>query len=183
VELWQELRAVGGRTTRETLHITADDAQERLAAALQTPDSRVVVAVTEDDQIHGMAILSEVVLGPMTPGRAVQLNNVVVTARHRKHGVGHALVAAAAAYADEVGADQVIVNVPPNMRDANRFYARLGFTPAVVRRIAPVAVLRRRLSAPEHPVAAMEELTRKRLITRPGRPLRRRLSATTRGNN
>jgi hypothetical protein len=37
------------------------------------------------------------------------------------------------------------VNVPPAARDVNRFYARIGFAPMVVRRSAPVAQLRRRL--------------------------------------
>jgi hypothetical protein len=82
------------------------------------------------------------------------------------------LVAAAAAYADEIGADHVAVSVAPGLREPNRFYARLGFSPVVVRRVAPVAILRRRLSTGEHPVAALEELTRRRLVSR--RPTRRR---------
>jgi hypothetical protein len=48
-------------------------------------------------------------------------------------------------FADEVGAGDVVVNVPPNARDVNRFYARLGFAPLVVRRSAPVGHLRRKL--------------------------------------
>jgi GNAT superfamily N-acetyltransferase len=178
--LWQELREAGGRTARESLHVVVDDAKERLTAALRDPGCRVVVALEADD-IVGMAVLCLTSLGPLTTLHAVQLNHVVVAKSHRKRGVGHALVAAAAAYADETGAEQVIVGVNPTLREANRFYARLGFTPAVVRRVAPVAVLRRRLSAPEHPVAALEELTRKRLITRPRRGSRRRLSGAGRG--
>jgi hypothetical protein len=38
-----------------------------------------------------------------------------------------------------------VVGVAPNGRDANRFFARLGFAPLVMRRIAPVAALRRAL--------------------------------------
>jgi GNAT superfamily N-acetyltransferase len=180
--LWQELREVGGRTARENLHVAVDDAKQRLSAALNDPACRVVVAADDDGEILGMAVLCCTSLGPLSPLHAVQLNHVVVAKHHRKRGVGHALVAAAAAYADETGAEQVIVGVTPSLREANRFYARLGFTPAVVRRVAPVAVLRRRLSAPEHPVAALEELTRKRLITRPRRASRRRLTAAGRGN-
>ena len=56
---------------------------------------------------------------------------------------------------------------PPTLREPNRFYARLGFSPVVVRRMAPVGVLRRRLADGGHPVAALEELTRRRLIARP----------------
>ena len=181
LDLWQELREAGGRNARESLHVAVDDAEERLKAALKDPTCRVVVAADEDDGILGMAVLCLTSLGPLSPLHAVSLNHVVVGRRHRKRGVGHALVAAAAAYADETGAEQVIVGVAPTLREANRFYARLGFTPAVVRRVAPVAVLRRRLSAPEHPVAALEELTRKRLITRSYRGTRRRLTGAGRG--
>jgi hypothetical protein len=37
--------------------------------------------------------------------------------------------------------------VSPTGRDANRFFARLGFAPLVIRRIAPVGTLRRMLGA------------------------------------
>ena len=181
--LWQELRAAGGRQAREGLSVAVDDAEDRLAAAVHDPKCRVVVAVSDEDEIQGMAVLCLTTLGPLSAVRAVQLNHVVVTDRHRKHGVGHALVAAAATYADEMSAEQVVVGVSPNLREANRFYARLGVTPAVVRRIAPVSVRRRRLSAPEHPVASLEELTRRRLIARPRKSVRRRLAATGRGNS
>jgi hypothetical protein len=63
----------------------------------------------------------------------------------RKHGVGTNLLREAVVFADEVGAGDVVVNVPPNARDVNRFYARLGFAPLVVRRSAPVGHLRRKL--------------------------------------
>jgi ribosomal protein S18 acetylase RimI-like enzyme len=183
LSLWQELREVGGRTARENLQVAIDDVGERLSAALDDKNCRVVVAAGDRDEIQGMAVLCRTSLGPLSQLHAVQLNHVVVAKGHRKRGVGHALVAAAAAYADETGAEQVIVSVSPTLREANRFYARLGFTPAVVRRVAPVAVLRRRLSAPEHPVAALEELTRKRLIARPRRSARRRLTGAGRGTS
>jgi GNAT superfamily N-acetyltransferase len=183
LDLWQELREVGGRTARENLHVAVDDVGERLAAALEDEICRVVVAADDQGEILGMAVLCLTSLGPLSQLHAVQLNHVVVAKGQRKRGVGHALVAAAAAYADETGAEQVIVSVSPTLREANRFYARLGFTPAVVRRVAPLAVLRRRLSAPEHPVAALEELTRRRLIARPRRGARRRLTAAGRSSN
>src|SRR5664280_834960 len=64
-------------------------------------------------------------------------------------GAGGALVAAAAAYAGEIGRDQIMVNVLPGARDVHRFYARLGFAPLVVRRVTSIAALRRRLGAAE----------------------------------
>jgi GNAT superfamily N-acetyltransferase len=166
LRLWDELRTTGGRATRDALQVAVDDATERLQDALDDPGCRVVVA-TYAEGVQGMAVLSRTSLGPLSSVSAVALNHVVVADRHRRHGVGHALLAAATAYADEIGAEHVLVGVAPALRDANRFYARLGFTPVVVRRMASVPALRRRLAASEHPVAALEELTRRRLIARP----------------
>ena len=75
----------------------------------------------------------------------VVVDLVHVTGSQRKKGVGTQLLRCAVAFADEVGAADVVVNVPPSARDVNRFYARIGFSPMVVRRSAPVGQLRRRL--------------------------------------
>ena len=65
---------------------------------------------------------------------------------YQRRGAGKALVAAVTAFAEERGLDQIVVSVHPGSREANRFFARLGFAPLAVRRVAPVAVVRRRLS-------------------------------------
>jgi GNAT superfamily N-acetyltransferase len=104
-----------------------------------------VVAVGEDDAPLGMALFS---LGPtnaLLDLPALLISHVVVGDGNRRRGAGKALVGAAAAYADERGLDQVVVSVNPGSREANRFFARLGFAPVVVRRVASVAMIRRRL--------------------------------------
>ena len=54
----------------------------------------------------------------------------------------------------------------PGSRDANRFFARLGFAPLAVRRVAPVAVVRRRLTGTDvRPLS--EHLVRRRARARP----------------
>src|SRR5262249_17218918 len=73
----------------------------------------------------------------------------LVAARHRRRGAGRALLVAAVDYADDYGYDQIVVGVGPNSREANRYYARLGFVPMVTQRLASVAVLRRSLGLPE----------------------------------
>jgi N-acetylglutamate synthase-like GNAT family acetyltransferase len=85
----------------------------------------------------------------------------VVQRSRRHHGVGRALVAAAADFATEKQADHLAAGVYPSLRDANRFYARLGFAPVAVRRIAPVTVLRRRLSQ-DRPAAVLASGVRRR---------------------
>src|SRR6266576_4339118 len=166
LRLWEELRRTAGRSTRDALLVAVDDISERLLDALAHPGCRVIVATYADETL-GMSVLTRSSLGPLSSVSAVQLNHVVVANGHRRHGVGHALLAAATAYADEIGAEHVLVGVSPGLRDANRFYARLGFSPVVVRRMASVPALRRRLADSEHPVATLEELTRRRLIARP----------------
>ncbi|MDX6202593.1 MAG: hypothetical protein QOJ83_2093, partial [Frankiales bacterium] len=52
----------------------------------------------------------------------------------------------AVTWAEEVGADEIVASVLPSLREANRFYARLGFAPLVMRRVVPVSTLRRNLA-------------------------------------
>jgi GNAT superfamily N-acetyltransferase len=166
LRLWNEMESTSGRNMRDVLHLGMTDVRSRLLDALHHPLHRVIVATT-GNQVHGMAVLSRTSLGPLSTAFAVQLSHVIVAGGHRRSGIGHALLAGATAYADDIGAEHVMVGVAPMLRDANRFYARLGFSPVLVRRMTSVALLRRRLTDSEHPVAAVEELARRRLIARP----------------
>ncbi|HEY6745008.1 MAG TPA: GNAT family N-acetyltransferase [Mycobacteriales bacterium] len=109
------------------------------------PEHRVVVAVDESDAVIGAAVLGADTAGGLVDPPSVYVSHLLVGTEHRKRGAGRALVAAAAGYADELGVDSVVVGVAPTGRDANRFFARLGFAPQVIRRIAPVTALRRAL--------------------------------------
>ena len=75
-------------------------------------------------------------------------------------GLSRALVAAAAAFAEERGVDQLVVAVHPAQREANRFFARLGLVPLTVRRSAPVSAVRRKLAAAER--SPVEHVVRRR---------------------
>jgi ribosomal protein S18 acetylase RimI-like enzyme len=92
-----------------------------------------------------MAVLTVTAYAPLFDQRAVHAHYLHVRDGYRRMGVGKALLAAAVALAEETGAEHVVTNVLPQMRDTQRFYARLGFSPVVVRRSVPVAALRRRL--------------------------------------
>jgi ribosomal protein S18 acetylase RimI-like enzyme len=101
------------------------------------------------EEILGMAVMEPDVLALLVEHRVAHLSHLLVAARHRRRGAGRALLTAAVGYADERGYDQVVVGVSPHSRDANRFYARLGFVPVVTHRLASVAMLRRSLGLPE----------------------------------
>jgi GNAT superfamily N-acetyltransferase len=144
VGLWTALQELSPRR-RGGVPAAREVLSERYAAAVADPTMRFVVATDEPGEIVGMALLA--------PGATTPLDDPVLSVTHlcvadgwQHRGVGKALIAAAAGYADEAGIDQVVVSVHPQSRDVNRFFARLGFSPYVVRRTAPVVALRRRLA-------------------------------------
>jgi ribosomal protein S18 acetylase RimI-like enzyme len=140
------VRAVRGRRP--------DTVRDRCALLLADDRHRVLLAVDEPAGVAlGVAVVGADPLSGLLDPQSVYLSHLVVAPEHRKRGAGLALVSAAAAYAEELGVESLVVGVSPNGRDANRFFARLGFAPLVIRRIAPVAALRRSLGAPDPEVA------------------------------
>ncbi len=169
LSLVEELREAG-RASRSLLRGVSGLA-ERLADLVADDATEVLLAETGTDPV-GMAILFESPVTSLTDLPTLRMDYAVVARRARRRGVGRALVAAAAAYAEDAGMEQLAVAVVPADREANRFYARLGFAPVVVRRVSPVAALRRKLAVPERRPTA-SDLARRRLLRRPGshRPL------------
>ena len=128
--------------------------QSRYLEALQDPARELVVVVDDADEPLGMALLTVAPANALVDIPAVHMSHAVVGDRHKRRGAGRALVCAAASYAEQRGIEQLVVSVHPGSRDANRFFARLGFAPLAVRRTAPVAAVRRRLGQVEaRPVA------------------------------
>jgi GNAT superfamily N-acetyltransferase len=169
VALWDELRQVGGRAERAVNPLTAVDVRDRLLEVLNDPMCRVVLACVDDRPV-GMAVLQVTRPDPLSDAQLIKVVHIVVSRTERHRGVGHALISAAADFATERHVDHVSVGVYPSLRDANRFYARLGFAPVAVRRIAPVSVLRRRLGS-DGTIAGAGDAVRRR--TRIGRPVPR----------
>jgi GNAT superfamily N-acetyltransferase len=165
--LWHELRQVGARAERAVNPVATPDIAARLTEAIARDDCRVVLAFVDDDPA-GMAIFQAVQPDPLSDSTVLQMIHVVVAKAHRRRGVGHALAAAAADVADELRIEHVAVGLYPSLREASRFYARLGFAQVMVQRVAPVSVLRRRLGGD---VASMrvDDLVRRR--TRMRRPV------------
>jgi GNAT superfamily N-acetyltransferase len=137
---------------------------ERYASVLADPARKAVLAVDEETQVLGMAILSVDAAGPLADVPAVRVSHLVVHDRHRRRGAGRALVSAAVTYAEELGVDHLMIGAVPNARESNRFLARLGFAPAVVRRVAAVPVLRRHLATAEATSTGRPVVRRRRVI-------------------
>lgn len=142
-EMRETLRSHPGRTP-EQLRARAE---ERYVAAMADPEARLfVVTDAHDGGVLGLAFLTLTPLSSLVDTTCVTMVQMHVARGARRRGAGQALVAAAAQWAEECGAETVTVSVGPQARDSARFYARLGFAPVTVKRVAPVAVLRRRLS-------------------------------------
>jgi GNAT superfamily N-acetyltransferase len=175
VALWKDLRQVGGRAERAVNPVALPDIGERFLDAIASPDCRIVIATVGHEPV-GLAVLHTLCPDPLSHSRVVQITHLVVAPRARRRGVGHALVAAAVDYADELQVEHVTAGLYPSLRDASRFYARLGFAPVLVQRVAPVAVLRRRLGADSGFSSRAEDVVRRRTRIRRPVPAQRRTS-------
>ncbi|MDQ1715923.1 MAG: hypothetical protein QOC60_1868 [Frankiaceae bacterium] len=165
VELWTQLQDSARDPLLSRARPTepaADLAARRLLSLVGNPLARVVVAEDRTGRIVGMALLAAEQFGEFFEVAAVHLSHLVVHTDHRRRGVGRALLSAAATYAEESGVEQMVVSVPPSLREAHRFFARLGFVPLVSRRVATVAVLRRRLGDGQG--SRLDALIRRRTI-------------------
>ena len=165
IGLWQELKQVGARAERAVNPVTTPDIAERLARAIRGDECRVVVAFADNTPV-GMAVFRSIQPDPLSDSRVLQMSHLVVRDAVRRRGVGHALIAAGADIAQELGIEHVGVGVYPSLRDASRFYARLGFAQLTVQRVAPVTALRRRLAA-DQPARLDEGIRRRARIRRP----------------
>ncbi len=116
-----------------------------IKAAAASPEQRVVV-VEYDGQVAGAVHLRITTLSPLNLEPCVQSIHPRVLDQFRRRGVGHALMEAATAFAEDNGILHVVTAVPHASRDANRFMARLGLAPVVMYRVAPTTVLRSRVS-------------------------------------
>jgi len=119
---------------------------DRFRAVLSDLDRLVLVAVDEaSQQLVGFAVLLEEHIGVLAPTPTLYISHLLVAPSFRRRGAGRALLTGAVRHAEDREITHVVVGVQAGARDANRYLARLGFAPLVVRRIASVAALRRSL--------------------------------------
>jgi GNAT superfamily N-acetyltransferase len=108
----------------------AEDRSERaLRRALADP--REMLLVADDGKVRGLShvLLFDTPEGEgRRPMRRAHLDSLVVTASHRRRGVGRALLEASRSWAKQRGASQLVLTVWTGNRAAEQFYAKLGFT-------------------------------------------------------
>ena len=135
--------------------------EARVTQALARGDVRVYLAV-RDDQPVGYIVLTNSPLSFLTDSPCVSIDQIFVAPDARRGGVCRALLSAAATYADRLGADQIASSVPTQGREANRFFARLGFSSYVVRRVTTTSALHRRLATGVESRPALDQLLQRR---------------------
>lgn len=132
---------VGRRGRRDS-----DALADRYVSLLSDLDRLVLVAIDEATaQLVGYAVMLEERVGVLAPTATLYISHLLVAPSFRKRGAGRALLTGAVRHAEDREIDHVVVGVQAGARDANRYLARLGFAPLVVRRIASVGTLRRSL--------------------------------------
>jgi GNAT superfamily N-acetyltransferase len=140
-----------------TGHTRFNAAASGFRRLLDDPGHRVVLAVlpgphpagadSTGEVAVGLAVLGLDPLSQVLGNPQVTVDTFVVHREHRRRGTGAALLAAAAAYAGEVGAAHVVAAVAGHEAERQRFFARMGFAPLTTRRIVTVDALTRSLSA------------------------------------
>ncbi|HSO64970.1 MAG TPA: GNAT family N-acetyltransferase [Ornithinibacter sp.] len=145
----------------------------RLTTALRRPGVQAWVARLDGEAV-GYVIVTENPFG-LSPSAELAIEQLWVGPEARRHGVAKSLLAAVLSCAERSGCEVVVSNVPTASRDANRFFARLGFSSVIVRRVVSTTQLRRKI-APEtsetgHELLRRRRYLRSRAFAAPSRPL------------
>ena len=135
--------------------------EARVAVALARDDVRAYLAVVDERPV-GYIVLTRRPLSFLTDSQGVSIEQIFVAREARRGGAARALVGAAAMYADRLGAEQITSSVPSQGREANLFYARLGFSSYVVQRVTTTSALHRKLAAGGQPHPALDQLLQRR---------------------
>lgn len=161
IELWIAHRIEGGTTPEAAQRLALDGT---LRHALQRDDICAFIAFT-GDQPSGYVVLADSTRSLLVDSPCVSIDMLFVLPELRRQGVARSLLTAAARYADRQGAEHLASTVPAGDRDANRFFARLGFAAETVRRVATSATVQRKLAGeptPRSQRVGLEQVLRRR---------------------
>lgn len=141
----------------------AEHLAKRFGEILQEGQRKLLVAVDDTAGIVGLLVAKTDEIGAIDVTHVLHITHLLVHPKHRRRGVGRALLAGGVHVADELGLDRVLGTAASGSREANRYLARLGFAPLVVHRIASTSTLRRGLGMADAP-ERLAVLRRARLV-------------------
>lgn len=139
VDLWSDVLRRADRAEQIA------DLELIIKSAAASPEQRLVV-VDHEGELAGGVLLRLSSASPLNLEPVVQAVQPRVFDRHRRGGVGRALMEAAVAFAEENGVLHVTTAVPATARDANRFMARISLAPVATFRMAPTSLVRSRIT-------------------------------------
>ncbi len=160
VGLWLAGRVDQGASLEAASRYAADG---RVSAALARPEVHAYVA-TRDDKPLGYVVLIDRIFG-LSDTTDLAIDQLYVIKEARRQGVARQLLAAVVAHAERAGSERIVSNVPAQDREANRYFARLGFGSAVTRRVTTTAHLRRKVLGGAD-VSTFESVLRRRRTLR-----------------
>jgi GNAT superfamily N-acetyltransferase len=150
VALWREMTTGSGHPLRLPATPSAAVVEVAVGKHLDDPFGRLLVGEL-DGAVHGMAYLRRTAISPLHDDFTVTVEYLHVSDAARRHGLGKALIAEAAAWAEHENCAHLAAVAPAVAREANRFLARLGLGQAGVLRFAATHTVRRRLAAEHAP--------------------------------
>ena len=160
-ELWVSSRSEHGVSPEVAARAAAEG---RVRAALNREDVRAFIAMGDGGQPVGFVVATHSPFSGLTDSPSVAIDQIYVAPPARRHGVARHLLAAVTTYAEKLGCEQIGCNVPSQHRDANRFFARLGFSSQIVRRVTSTGALRRRIGVDEPRISLEQMLHRRRSL-------------------
>lgn len=152
-ELWQDI------LRRGTLDEQLDDVARIVREAL-SDERRAVVVAEYDGEVAGAVFLEATTLTPLNLEPSVLAVSPTVFPSFRRKGVGTALIEAAVRFAEQQGIGHVLTAANSDARDANRFMARLSFSPQATLRAATTSAVRARLASRRPATVAAAATTR-----------------------
>jgi ribosomal protein S18 acetylase RimI-like enzyme len=164
VALWVSAREEIARDNRATHVMPVEDLRDRLGVLLEGTDVQILIGRREGASA-GYVVMSVTPVSSVLETRVLLIEHLFVHPQHRRAGLAKAMLGAATLIAERARIDQIVCNVAPAPRETHRFFARLGFSPMAVRRIASTGVLRRRLAGEQQrrpALAAIEDLAFRR---------------------
>lgn len=126
---------------RHEHEVRLDEAVGAIARMAADPDQRLLVGVAKG-RVVSLVHLSRLPISLLRTEVAVHATYLMVLPDFRRLGLGHLLVEAAVAWAEEHGIANISMASSSRSRDANRFMARLGLAQVVTFRMSSTVSLR-----------------------------------------
>jgi GNAT superfamily N-acetyltransferase len=174
ITLWREMSlGTGHHQSRLLSPPSAASVRASVTRHLTDPSCRLVVGEL-DGRIGAMAYLRRAPISPLHYEATITVEYLHVSDAARRHGLGKALIAEAAAWAEHENCSHLAAVAPAAARETNRFLARLGLGQAGMLRFASTHTVRRRLAAEHAPnlLALLSSrrsvLARRALLSRSG---------------